>query len=175
MGGETCNVSEYCTCDASRKDMNDYHWTYLNIDYNGQVLSRWRNSGCFDEIVDRLGYRLVLDEVYHSANAQPGKEYRIVLNLENKGWAAPMNPRNANIVFIDNNGNQTSFPLGSDPRTWHPGKHQIGVKFNLPSAEGTFYLDLSDPLLPNRPEYSIALANKDVFSSKTGLNKLFEL
>ena len=175
MGGETCNVSEYCTCDASRKDMNDYHWTYLNIDYNGQVLSRWRNSGCFDEIVDRLGYRLVLDEVYHSADAQPGKEYRIVLNLENKGWAAPMNPRNANIVFIDNNGNQTSFPLGSDPRTWHPGKHQIGVKFNLPSAEGTFYLDLSDPLLPNRPEYSIALANKDVFSSKTGLNKLFEL
>ena len=36
-------------------------------------------------------------------------------------------------------------------------------------------MNLSDPLLPNNPLYSIAFANKNVFDSATGYNKLFEL
>ena len=45
MGGETCKVSNYCTCEASLKDMEDYHWTYLNSGYNSSVLNRWKSSG----------------------------------------------------------------------------------------------------------------------------------
>ena len=44
-----------------------------------------------------------------------------------------------------------------------------------PTEKGALYLKLSDPLLPGRPEYSIALANNNVFDAKTGMNKLFEI
>lgn len=175
MGGETCNVSDYCTCTASLKDMKSYHWTYLNSGYNSSVLSRWEKSGCMDEIEDRLGYRLVMKEALYSKNPQAGKDFSISMTLENKGFAAPMNPRKAYLVFVDGNGERTEFLLASDPLTWHSGIHNVGARFTLPSAKGTFYLWLPDPLLKDRPEYSIALANKDVFDSKTGLNKLFEL
>ena len=42
-------------------------------------------------------------------------------------------------------------------------------------GQGTVYLALEDPLLPGNANYSIALANSNVFDSKTGWNKLFEL
>ncbi|MBO4585217.1 MAG: DUF4832 domain-containing protein [Bacteroidales bacterium] len=175
MGGETCNVSNYCTCKASLKDMKDYHWTYLNSGYNGDVLKRWEQSGCMDEITDRLGYRLVLQEVSYSNNPKEQQGFSLKIKLSNNGFAAPMNPRNAEIVFVADDGTQSRFPLGSDPRTWHPGTHEIETQFKLPAAKGTVYLALEDPLLADNPAYSIALANKDVFDSKTGLNKLFEI
>ena len=175
MGGETCKVSDYCTCTATLKDMKDYHWTYLNSGYNSSVLSRWTSSGCMDEIEDRLGYRLVLKETLYSKDPKAGKDFSVSMTIENKGFAAPVNPRNAYLVFIDDGENRTEFLLASDPLTWHSGTHTVGAKISLPSAKGTFYLWLPDPLLKDRPEYSIALANKDVFDSKTGLNRLFEL
>ncbi|MCR5017671.1 MAG: DUF4832 domain-containing protein [Bacteroidales bacterium] len=175
MGGETCNVSDYCVCDASLKDMKDYHWTYLNSGYNGDVLSRWRSSGCMDDIVARLGYRLVLEKVERGANPVAGEDLDIAIRFRNDGFAAPMNPRNAELVFIDASGKKTFFTLPYDPRTWHPGPHLLVTKIKLPSEKGSLYLNLSDPLLPDNPLYSIALANEGVFDKSTGYNKLFEL
>ena len=175
MGGETCNVSDYCTCEASLKDMKEYHWTYLNSGYHGSVLDRWRSSGCMDEITDRLGYRLVLNDASLKGVFKEGKTVRVEINLENKGFAAPMNPRNAALVFADEKGAKTRFTLDSDPRTWHPGPHKVEADITLPAAKGVLYLALEDPLLPERPEYSIALANEEVFDKATGLNKILEI
>ena len=175
MGGETCKLSDYCKCPASLQDMKDYHWTYLNSGYNSSVLNRWRNSGCIDEITNRLGYRLVMDKVTYSSNHSAGKPIVITLFFRNDGFAAPMNPRNAELVFVDQSGKVSRFPLDSDPRTWHPGSHELNTEITLPATHGTFYLELADPLLPDRPDYSISLANEGVFDSQTGLNELFEL
>lgn len=172
MGGETCNLSDYCLCPASLSDMEKYHWTYLNIDYNGNVLRRWKTDGCYDEITRRLGYRIVLESLEHTVTAEKGAGYKVVLHLRNDGFSAFQNPRDAKLVFVDKNGKKTTFSLGSDPRTWHPGKHRIEKTIKLPAAKGTLYLLLADPLLPDRPEYSAALANKDVWDSSTGYNKL---
>ena len=172
MGGETCNLSDYCTCKASLKDMQDYHWTYLNSGYNDDVLNHWKKSGCYNEIRDRLGYRLVLEEGTYSID---GQTLSLELKLKNKGFAAPMNPRNAEFVFVAGSGEKTRFPLEADPRSWQPGAHTIQLECTLPAPTGTLYLALEDPLLPDRPEYSIAFANKDVFDAKTGWNKLLEL
>ena len=175
MGGETCQVSDYCTCTASLKDMKDYHWTYLNSGYNSSVLSRWTSSGCMDQIEDRLGYRLVLKEAAISENPEAGKDLAIKISFTNDGFAAPMNPRKVYLVFVASDGTRTNFEVNVDPRTWHSGSHAIGTHLTLPASAGTFYLWLPDPLLQDRPEYSIAMANKEVFDSKTGLNKVFEL
>lgn len=175
MGGETCKVSDYCKCPVSLQDMKDYHWTYLNSGYNSSVLSRWTSSGCMDEVKRRLGYRLVMENVGYTEKPVAGKKIQVKLRFRNDGFAAPMNPRNADLVFVDLDGKESRFPLGSDPRTWHPGTHEVTVSFKLPASRGTCFLELADPLLPDRPEYSIALANESVFNAKTGRNKLFEL
>ena len=175
MGGETCALSDYCTCQVSLKDMEDYHWTYLNSGYNGDVLDRWTNKGCMYEIKDRLGYRLVMKNASCTGVFKEGKKAHIKMNLENKGFAAPMNPRNAELVFVDDKGTSSRFTIESDPRTWHPGTHTVEADVTLPAAKGVFYLALEDPLLPERPEYSIALANEGVFDKATGWNKLLEI
>ena len=174
MGGETCKVSDYCKCAASLKDMEDYHWTYLNSGYNSSVLNRWKSSGCMEEIENRLGYRLVLHEVSYPVKRETGKKMTVTLKLENKGFAAPMNPRNAWLVFEDKSGVQTIVPM-DDPREWQPGVHEIDTPFLLPAEHGTMYLALEDPLLQGRPEYSIALADEGVWDGEKGWNKLFEL
>ena len=175
MGGETCGVSEYCTCEATRKDLVDYHWTYLNKDYNTDVLSRWKSSGCYNDFVARLGYRLVMLDLFYPESFQAGKSTQVTLRFYNTGFAAPMNPRDAILVWETPSGSLEETPLGADPRTWQPGFHVVSTSFTPSSARGTLYLKLSDPLLRNRPEFSIALANENVFDSATGLNKLFEI
>ena len=175
MGGETCAVSDYCTCKASTQDMVDYHWTYLNIDYRSEVINGWKSSGCYNDIVNKLGYRLVLDNVEHKKDVEVGKDLEIAINFHNDGYASPMNPRLVQIVFVDSAGKKTVFPVASDPRKWQPGQHTVLTSIKLPAAKGTVYMNLSDPLLPNNPLYSIAFANKNVFDSATGYNKLFEL
>ena len=180
MGGETCAVQQYngedvCNCTASLKNMEDYHWTYLNISYNTKVLSKWKSGGCYDEVKRRLGYRIVLEKALHTASAVAGEPYKVVLELRNDGFSAFQNPREARLVFFSQDGRKTEFDLGSDPRTWHPGRHRIETSISLPSAKGTLYLHLADPLLPDRPEFSAALANEGVWNSQSGYNKLFEI
>ena len=175
MGGETCGVSDYCTCAATQKDLADYHWTYLNKDYHSEVLDRWKTSGCYNEIVARLGYRLVMQDLFYSEDFEANKPCTVTLRFYNTGYAAPMNPRDAVLVWVPSSGAKVETPLGADPRTWYPGYHSVTASFTPSSAKGALYLKLSDPLLRDRPEYSIALANEGVFDSKTGLNKLFEI
>lgn len=175
MGGETCGVSDYCTCEASGKDMADYHWTYLNKDYNNDVLNVWKKGGCYNEFIARLGYRLVMQDLFYSQDFAAGKPCNVTIRFYNTGYAAPMNPREAILVWKTPSGDLEETPLRSDPRTWHPGYHAVSASFTPSTAKGTLYLKLSDPLLSDRPEYSIALANQDVFDSQSGMNKLFEI
>jgi hypothetical protein len=37
-------------------------WSSLNRDYHPEAISAWRREGCFDQIEQRLGYRLRLIE-----------------------------------------------------------------------------------------------------------------
>lgn len=175
MGGETCGLSDYCTCTASLKDMVNYHWTYLNRDYHSDVLNRWKSSGCYNEVVARLGYRLVLVDLFYAEDFAVGKPCSVTLRFYNTGFAAPMNPRDAILVWETPDGKKEETPLGSDPRTWQPGFHAVAANFTPSTSQGILYLKLSDPLLSDRPEYSIALANEHVFDAGTGLNKLFEI
>lgn len=174
MGGETCDVSDYCLCPNTLKDLEDYHWTYLHDGYHPGVLSRWRSDGCFNEIQSRLGYRLVLKDVHYEGLAA-GSKCKVTIRLYNKGFAAPMNPREAWLVWVTPDGKKEKSLLGADPRAWQPGYNAVVSYFTPSTAKGTLYLELSDPLLPDNPAYSMALANKDVFDPTTGYNKLFEV
>jgi len=181
MGGETCAISKYCECDASLKDMEDYHWTYLNSEYNTKVISRWRKNGCYDEIERRLGYRLALADVYQTPEPVPGTDYRIVLKISNTGFSAPINPRAVELVLVDGNGEKTVYELkDADPRFWFAGETVTLDKIiKLPAdaiGECRLYLNLPDPkeTLHDNPLFSIRLANDEVWEEETGYNKVAE-
>ena len=181
MGGETCGVSDYCTCNASLKDMEDYHWTYLNSEYNQSVINRWESSGCLNEIKRRLGYRLSLTDVYHSVTSVAGQKFNVRINLENTGFAAPANGRCVELVLMNEDGRKFTYNLSQevDPRYWFAnGKYTIETFLELPEdATGayTLYLNLPDPkeTLKSNPLYSIRLANAQIWDKNTGYNKLF--
>lgn len=181
MGGETCQLSSYSRCAQSLKDMEDYHWTYLNSGYNTTVLNGWKSGGCMDEVERRLGYRLSLAEVYQTPDPAAGKRFRIVLKIRNTGFAAPVNPRAVEIVLVDGNGKKTVYEQKDvDPRYWFAGETATVDKvIKLPSdASGkcTLYLNLPDPkeTLHDNPYFSIRLANAKVWDESTGYNKIAE-
>ena len=181
MGGETCQVSNYCKCDQSLQDMKDYHWTYLNIGYNTDVLNRWKTDGCFDEVERRLGYRLALTEVSHTKSPVAGEDFKIILDIRNSGFAAPANPRAVELILVDDKGEKTVYEQTDiDPRYWFAGDTvKIERTIKLPadaSGKCSLFLNLPDPkpTLHDNPLFSIRLANDNIWDSATGYNKLTE-
>lgn len=179
MGGETCQVSGYCKCKRSLQDVADYHWTYLNSGYNSNVLNGWRNEGCFDEIERRLGYRLVLKETHHTRNPIPGEDFRIIIKIQNNGYAAPANPRAVELVLVDSNGEKIVYEQPDiDPRYWFAGETiTIDRVIKLPeNASGKYkvYLNLPDPkeTLHDNPLFSIRLANENIWNMEMGYNRV---
>ena len=180
MGGETCAVSAFCECDVTLKDCEDYHWTYLNIEYNRQVHNVWKNGGCWDEIERRLGYRLSFADVYHSTPAA-GQDMTVALQIRNTGFAAPMNGRGFEIILVDGSGNKTVYDFDDvDPRYWFAGRTvNIEKAIAIPSdASGncTLYLNLPDPkpTLHDNSRFSIRLANDGIWDEELGYNKVME-
>ena len=180
MGGETCGVSSYCECAVTLKDCEDYHWTYLNIEYNRQVHNVWKDGGCWDEIERRLGYRLSFADIYHSTPAA-GQDMTVALQIKNSGFAAPMNGRAVELILVDGNGKKTVYELDDvDPRYWFAGRTiNIEKAISIPadaSGKCTLYLNLPDPkpTLHDNPRFSIRLANDGVWNDDLGYNKVFE-
>ena len=181
MGGETCAISNFCKCEASLKDMEDYHWTYLNCEYNTKVLKRWRTDGCMEDIERRLGYRLALTDVYQSPAAVAGDDFRVVLKIKNSGFSAPINPRGCELVLIDGNGKKTVYDQTEiDPRYRFAGEtFTLDTTIKIPAeaiGDCVLYLNLPDPkeTLHDNPLFSIRLANDDIWDEETGFNKVTE-
>ena len=181
MGGETCQMSYHCTCKRTLEDCKSYHWTYTSGPSN--ISQRWKEEGCYDEIEKRLGYRITLTDIHNTPKAAPGQDFRVVLELKNTGFAAPMNPRDVELVFVDGKGKKTVYELNDvDPRYWFAGdKVTIDRTIMIPEdATGscTLYLNLPDPefALRNNPLFSIRLANAEyMWDEKTGYNRIIEL
>ena len=180
MAGETCGVSSYCECAVTLQDCEDYHWTYLNIEYNRQVHNVWKDGGCWDEIERRLGYRLSFADVYHSTPAA-GEDMTVALQIKNSGFAAPMNGRAVELILVDGKGKKTVYELNDvDPRYWFAGRTvNIEKAISIPadaSGKCTLYLNLPDPkpTLHDNPRFSIRLANDGVWNDDLGYNKVME-
>lgn len=180
MGGETCAMSTYCACENTLKDMASQHFSYLNISYNRSVISHWTKNDCFDEIKNRLGYRLALEDAFFTKSPAAGGQFRAVLNISNSGFASPMNPRDVEFVLADKSGKVIkTYPIESDPRFWMPGTTtRIDETIEIPSGlsgEYTLYLNLPDPAstLRENPMFSIQLANENIWDEDTGYNKLY--
>lgn len=181
MGGETCGVSSFCSCSNSLSDMVKYHWSYLNIGYHQGVINGWKTDACFDEIERRLGYRFVLTEASFTKEVEAGKPFKASIALRNDGFAAAVNPRAVELVFVSDSDPAESYTLKlkDDPRYWSGGQsHTISVSESTPALKSgkgyTLYLNLPDPEqeLHDNPLFSIRTANDGVWNETLGYNKL---
>lgn len=187
MGGETCGNSTFAGCDNALHELERFHWTYLNDDYHPDVLSRWEQEGCYNEIARRLGYRIVLDSLFWDPDTRPGEPYTLKLYMRNVGFAAPIHNRPVEIRLTDFGiPGELVLPVAVDIREWQPGPINITLSGLLPNDFPTnsgYSLSLSmpdpSPSLADDPRYAIALASMyessstPVFDARNGYNFLF--
>ncbi len=187
IGGETCdnNFSPQNDCEPmgyAIKEMSSMHYSYLNSGYNNQVNNDWQDQGCMDEIKKRLGYRFVLNKGVFPSNPQIGNDFKFELHLENVGFASPYNYRPVHLVFRNTaTKKKYTYPLQTNIQKWYSGAISVSevIKLNKSMESGEYELLLEIPdaynSLAGRPQYSIRLANENLWEEKTGLNKLNKL
>lgn len=183
MGGETCAVNEpRSQCPTAVSEMQQFHWSYLNFDYNPTVISGFQAGNCFSEIQNRLGYRYQLVNGIYPRNAIIGNSTAFTFKINNTGFASVYNQRTVYLVMRNASSNQEySIALNTDPRFWSSGvETTITENVVLPSnmIAGTYNLFLNLPdassAISSRPEYSIRLANNSTWEANTGYNNLLQ-
>lgn len=181
IGGETCNPSPpYSDCPNSLLELRRFHWTYLNMDYNVQLLNGWRTQGCFPEVENKLGYRYRLIEAEIQDSASLGGEFQVVIQLINEGWSNPVNPRKLELVVRNQvDGEEYVYDIDEDIRFYPLGETiTLTVKAGIPQgmALGDYevFLKMPDPEISLRaePKYSIRTANSGTWESSSGMNSL---
>jgi len=180
QGGETCSPSAYSGCANALVDLERMRYSQLNSNYNLDVLNSWESGGCMDQIKRRLGYRLQLLRSFIQDNAYPGGLFELDLEIYNEGFASPYNPRLLEI-FLENqdSGEIWGVIAVADPRLWMAGDTafvtiRCGLPLNIPEGYYQVWLKLADPapLLHNRPEYVVRLANTGIFDAANGYHNL---
>jgi hypothetical protein len=184
MGGETCDdtFSPQNDCETSGRaqtEMRNMHYSYLNCAYNNAVNDDWQTGGCMDNIKKELGYRFVLKEGTYPSAIKAGEALKFVINLENVGYTSPYNERPAKLILRKQSSSEIfSFDINTDVRKWYSGsiklESSITTSASMPEGRYELLLFLPDKYasIANRPEYAIRIANKDMWESSTGYNKL---
>ncbi len=182
QGGEVCNPSKYDDCPNALAELKRMHWSSLNATPSDgkEILEDWEVQGCMKEIVNRLGYRLRLEKSKISKLVRPGGKFKLDLELINEGWASPYNPRLVEVILRNIRGHKEYYlPVNEKPGQWMPNEinniHIAGyIPKNIESGKYEVLINLPDPNLNlyNRPEYSIRLANKNMWEASTGYNSI---
>jgi len=177
-GGETCRLDERGRCANAVKEMEKLHINYLNLDYNKQVIARWQEEGCFEEIRRRIGYRFVLTAARVPESLKPGGSLEIEFSIKNVGFGELFNPRKVEIVLRNNAaGSEEAAVLAEEPRFWGAGQTStvhafLSIPNSLPEGQYTLGIRLPDsaPTIHDDPRYAIRFANENTWEASTGIN-----
>ena len=180
FGGETCGLDERGRCLNAIPEMEKLHVNYLNLDYNPRVLKRWKEENCFDQVRQRLGYRFVLKKAHLPSGINAGSAMKMAFEIANVGFGELFNPRNVEIVLINNQtGAEQVALIQSEPRLWAAGElTKIGINLSIPAQldAGVYTLGIRmpdpEPSIHNDSRYAVRFANKDIWMAETGTNVL---
>jgi hypothetical protein len=178
QGGETCAVnSPRSDWPSASEEMARMHFSFLNTDYNQDVLSTWGDG--ITTAKKQLGYRFSLVKGTFTGSARPRGNVSVNLDIRNSGWAAPYNPRKVELIF---QGAKHSYKvtLPVDPRRWAPGTTtSLALQVRAPAVPGHYrlLLNVSDASqrLQGNPAYSVRFANTGTWQPATGYNDLSEV
>jgi hypothetical protein len=181
-GGETCPPSgiDPADCTKAQSEMRYLRWTYLNEGYYKGVNDQWIVQGCMDNLKREMGYRFQLISGSYPSKLSPGEAFTARIIIRNLGYAPVYNKRNVELILKNNHTNVLYLAkTDADPRFWQPLTEntidaEIGIPAEMPLGSYSLFLNLPDGYssLSNRVEYSIRLANQNVWDSITGYNNL---
>ena len=181
-GGET-NVESKSKAEQvyakAPEEMGTYHWSFCGKSYSTAVTNKWRDSGIFDELNRKMGYRYELVSAEMPFGAGQGAEVPFEFVIRNVGYAPLYNERPVFLVFKKGD---KSYPvsLKTDPRRWLPNgettviKENVLIPADLPDGEYDLYLHMPDAYtsLASDPRFAVRFANKDTWDAATGMNSL---
>ena len=185
FGGETCNPSSSRNdCPIALQELGLFHVTFLNNLYHPQILSHWREQGCYDNISKSLGYRLVLVSSAFPDHVRAGNELNFKITFRNDGFAAPVTEMVLKLVLWEQGGNR-SYVLdingsNTDPRFWFGNRIQhsltgsVLIPTNMSNGPWNIFLAIVDaaPRLREIPQYNILAVNLESSMQELGLNNL---
>lgn len=169
--------------DKCLPEMFDIHLSYLNTEWNNEVIDKWKNSvytaecgsdeayygkSAFTYIENRMGYRFVLSDSVFSYSDK-FDELRIKLDVGNVGFGNLNKKKNAQLIFADGNGRvvlteQVESFTGS-------GILNYSVNLNLDNGDYAVYLRLYGEEAEGVPLYLLQFAN-DLWNADLKANKI---
>lgn len=183
VGGETCNSSPRNDCPGVLAGMQQYGWSFINTLYYSDSRARWEAQGCFDQITKQLGYRFELVEATVPDSIAPGSNFQVSVTVKNVGWAPMYLERPVFIRMTDDNDQELGyFFTGADARDWKPGGQSYTFEadvtapptINSKTVSLSLWLPDNDPRHYRTPEYSVQMANANVWNPIAGDNLLAE-
>jgi hypothetical protein len=183
IGGETGGFrggNPYYKCYNAMMEMQRMKWSFINIGWYGPTVQSWKDDGCFDDIDRQIGYRYALLEGVFPESVKAGASIPFSITFRNHGWASNYNERPVFLVLKNEaDGRTHPIRLSADPRYWLPGetlwiKESPVMPASITPGSYSIHLWLPDAAEPlrSRSDYSIRLANQDVWDEATGLNRL---
>jgi len=171
MTGETNGLNPPRTDGSNAEyELRLLHFTTLNRDYYIQNWNNWISTNNYNNIINNLGYRISLKSGLFELSQD---SLKVTLEYRNGGYSNILNKRK--IYFVLKNTQTSikySFSLNEDCRYWFNDSEfteSINIE-NLPEGEYQTYLWLPDINLLDREEYSIQLANNNMWEN--GYNNL---
>ncbi|MEM9713819.1 MAG: DUF4832 domain-containing protein [Actinomycetota bacterium] len=184
VGGETCELTldeQRTDCPSAINDFARFHWDYLNVDFYGPTIDRWRRT-CFDEIEGRLGYRFRLIETTAETEVRAGERLSVQVQIANDGFGKLYNPRPINVMLVDDDTEATYrlpytidarrvLPLGGELRVLDL---DVVVPVEVPLDRYSVHLELPDgsASLAGDNRYDIEFANRGTWDEIHGSNDL---
>ena len=156
-GGEVIYNHTLSDLEPSVSALRTMHISYLNADYDGRVLEKWRNTtwtgedafyGCdgYSYIKAHLGYRYFIDSCKIHASGWLHPKVHLTLTMENSGFSNTLKYFRTSLTFKHaETGTCTTIPLDIDLRTLGSGqKKSFTAKIPVKDLEqGCYQIYLS--------------------------------
>ena len=168
-GGEVMNDNEYNDIENAVQSLSDMHVSYLNIEYDEDVINKWKTSeykgeNGFNYISKYLGYRYVIQASDLSTLSLFGHKASYEIYIENAGFAPAYKRFTPSITLVKTNTKETkTIELSGDNRYWMPGEEVcLSTDIDFSEYEDGYY-DVYFNLRDSVCDTEIYMANQSYY------------
>ena len=143
-------------------------------------MNSWIEQGCYEEIQNKLGYRLSLTSVKLNKEIQAGGILNLSVELINTGFSSLKNPRPLYLVL--DGPERYNILLPTDPRLWSPSNTSlINLHLKLPAGivsgnyKLAFWLPDGYDSLKEDSRFSVQFANDMIWDEENGYNVIGDI
>lgn len=166
-------------------EMHGINLNYLNIEWNNQVIDKWKNSrydrscgkdrhyygkSAFTYIENRLGYRFVMTAA--AADCKDGK-LSVKVALNNVGFGNLTKKKHAKIMLVGEDG-AVAFTENMQDFT---GETELtfNADAQIPNGNYDVYIRLYGDEMNGKPLYCVQFANEGIWNAELKANKVGEI